>query len=131
MGRVNSAVRSRLVAATEVRIIAHELHGTRTWSLRRHVILGLLGVGGMGEVYRARHSRLRRDVALKVLPDAFSLQPDRLGRFAREAPQHGGAGTLPSDEPLAELRARLEADQPDFDGYVRVPRPLRTLKWPI
>ena len=39
----------------------------------------------MGEVYRARHPRLDRDVALKALPDAFSQDPDRLLRFEREA----------------------------------------------
>ena len=45
----------------------------------------LIGAGGMGEVYRARDTKLGRDVAIKVLPDAFAQDPDRLARFEREA----------------------------------------------
>src|SRR5271154_1008358 len=45
----------------------------------------LLGVGGMGEVYRARDARLGRTVAIKILPPAFSADSDRLQRFEREA----------------------------------------------
>jgi serine/threonine protein kinase/Tol biopolymer transport system component len=48
-------------------------------------VLAPIGRGGMGEVYRARDSRLHRDVALKALPDAFSEDPERLLRFEREA----------------------------------------------
>jgi hypothetical protein len=56
--------------------------GTR---LGTYEIGAALGAGGMGEVYRARDTRLQRDVALKILPDAFASDPERLARFEREA----------------------------------------------
>src|SRR6202165_5551658 len=53
--------------------------------LGQYEILAPLGAGGMGEVYRARDTRLKRDVALKVLPDSFASDPERMARFQREA----------------------------------------------
>ena len=54
-------------------------------SLGHYEILALLGAGRMGEVYRARDTNLRRDVALKILPESLVADRDRLARFTREA----------------------------------------------
>ncbi len=56
--------------------------GTR---LGAYEVTGEIGAGGMGEVYRAHDSKLKRDVALKVLPEAFASDPERMARFEREA----------------------------------------------
>src|SRR5271166_6810155 len=56
--------------------------GTR---LGPYEILAPIGAGGMGEVYRARDTKLCRDVALKILPEAFAHDADRMARFQREA----------------------------------------------
>jgi eukaryotic-like serine/threonine-protein kinase len=53
--------------------------------LGSYEITALLGKGGMGEVYRARDTKLKREVAIKVLPEEFSRDPDRVHRFQREA----------------------------------------------
>ena len=56
--------------------------GTR---LGPYEIVSILGIGGMGEVYRARDLRLQREIALKTLPDAATSDPERRERFRREA----------------------------------------------
>ena len=56
--------------------------GTR---LDAYEVVGGIGAGGMGEVYRARDTRLQRHVAIKVLPDLFARDPERRARFEREA----------------------------------------------
>ena len=53
--------------------------------LRPYQILALIGAGGMGEVYRARDAKLKRDISLKVLAELFARDPERMGRFRREA----------------------------------------------
>ena len=56
--------------------------GTR---LGPYEIVAAIGAGGMDEVYRTRDTRLRREVAIKVLPAEFAADPDRLRRFEQEA----------------------------------------------
>jgi serine/threonine protein kinase len=53
--------------------------------LGAYEVVGALGAGGMGEVYRARDTKLNRDVALKVLPEVFAKDDERTARFQREA----------------------------------------------
>ena len=53
--------------------------------LGHYDVTALIGEGGMGRVYQATDTKLKRQVALKILPEAFSADPDRLARFQREA----------------------------------------------
>ena len=68
-------------------------------------IVGLVGSGGMGEVYRARDPRLGRDVAIKILPESLRANPERLRRFEQEA---RAAGALNHPNILAVLDAGME-----------------------
>ena len=81
--------------------------GTR---LAHYDVTALLGEGGMGEVWRARDTTLDRDVALKVLPEAFTADPDRLARFEREAKvlaslNHPNIGSIYGLEEAEGIRA--------------------------
>ncbi len=81
--------------------------GTR---LGPYEITSVLGAGGMGEVYRARDGKLKRDVALKVLPKVFVFEPDRLSRFRREAQilaslNHENIGAIYGFEESGDLHA--------------------------
>src|SRR6185436_9529120 len=93
---------------------AHDASGSRSASLvGRHLgsyhVLALLGVGGMGEVYRARDTTLERDVAIKVVTPFFADDPERLLRFEREARllaalNHPHVGTIYGVEEIESVR---------------------------
>jgi Tol biopolymer transport system component len=95
-------------------------------------ILGSLGAGGMGEVYRARDTKLRRDVALKVLPPAFTEDADRVTRFTREARllaslNHPHIGTIygfEDDGPVRALVLELVEGETLDDRLIRGRLPL-------
>jgi serine/threonine protein kinase len=80
--RYADRARRRPVSCGRIRPTVAPAVGTR---FGPYDVLGLLGTGGMGEVYRARDTRLKRDVALKVLPGPFASDAERLARFQREA----------------------------------------------
>jgi eukaryotic-like serine/threonine-protein kinase len=101
--------------AVEARLIAEE-HSRNDPStlVGRHLgvyqIQALLGAGGMGEVYRARDTRLGRDVAIKILPRDFTTDPNRLARFEQEARvlatlNHPNIATIHGVEETAGMRA--------------------------
>jgi hypothetical protein len=79
--------------------------GTR---LGAYEIVGAIGAGGMGEVYRATDTNLGRQVAIKVLPEAFAQDPERVARFEREAKTLAALNhpTSPSSMDLKSRRAR-------------------------
>jgi serine/threonine protein kinase/Tol biopolymer transport system component len=72
----------RIGSAWSAQVATQSLVGQ---TLGSYHVLSKIGEGGMGEVYRARDTKLRRDVALKVMPEAFARDPERLTRFEREA----------------------------------------------
>src|SRR4029434_1585241 len=96
--------------------------GTRLGS---YEILSALGSGGMGEVYRARDTRLDRDVAIKILPEGLARVPDRIARFEREA-RAVATRSRPRLRaiPAVGTDARAPSAVPDFlDAVPLRPRP--------
>lgn len=76
-------------------------------NLAHYEITGLLGKGGMGEVYRARDTRLGRDVAIKILPAEMAADADRLARFEHEARTVDGLVVHASEMTPAEVLAMI------------------------
>jgi serine/threonine protein kinase len=77
--------RRTIAPRTVARIIRSVLSLTAGTRIGVYEITAQIGEGGMGQVWRARDTKLNRDVAVKILPDAFASDPDRLARFTREA----------------------------------------------
>src|ERR1700688_3680877 len=80
-------------------------------------ILAPIGAGGMGEVYRARDTKLKREVAIKVLPETFARDPERMSRFQREAevvasPNHPNIAAIYGAEDCALVMELVEAESP-------------------
>src|SRR5215472_11458169 len=80
-------------------------------------ILAPIGAGGMGEVYRAKDTKLKREVALKVLPEAFASDPERMARFQREAEvlaslNHTNIAQIFGVEDRALVMELVEGDSP-------------------
>jgi serine/threonine protein kinase len=95
--------------------------------LGAYEIIAALGAGGMGEVYRARDTRLGRDVAIKAIAAGHSSDPDHLQRFEQEA---RAAATLNHPNILAVYDIGTH-DGPSSDGQRRRLRPMKTSPMPI
>ena len=99
--------------------------------LGHYTVTAKIGEGGMGEVYQARDTTLDRDVALKVLPEAFTQDPDRLARFEREAkvlaslnhPHIGSIYGLEAQDGVRALVLELVEGPRDGDRHGRLHGP--------
>ena len=97
-----------------------------------YTIVAPLGAGGMGEVYRARDSKLGRDVAIKILPAHFTADPERRSRFAREArllatlnhPHIGAIYGLEETDGVTALVLELVEGPTLADRLMREPLPI-------
>ena len=83
--------------------------------LGHYEVTALIGEGGMGQVYQATDTKLNRQVALKVLPEAFASHPDRLARFQREAQvlaslNHPGIAAIYGIEEAEGTRGRCQVN---------------------
>ena len=115
--------------ASAIRELGADLIGS---SVGVYHITALLGVGGMGEVYRARDTKLGRDVAIKILPRLFTSDPDRLARFEREArvlaslnhPHIGAIYGLEDADGMRALVLELVHGETLADRIARGPIPL-------
>jgi serine/threonine-protein kinase len=100
--------------------------------LGAYEVVSLLGEGGMGQVYRAKDTRLKRDVALKILPEAFAGDPDRVARFQREAellaalnhPNIAGIYGLEDDAGVRAIVLELIEGETLADRIARGPIPI-------
>ncbi len=84
-----------------------------------HEVLAAIGAGGMGEVYRARDTKLEREVAIKVLPEVFARDPERLARFRREAQLLASL----NHENIAQIYGLFEANGIHYLAMELVPGP--------
>jgi serine/threonine protein kinase len=97
--------------------------GTR---LGAYEIVSAIGAGGMGEVYRARDTGLNRDVAIKILPESFAADADRVARFKREAQllaalNHPNIAAIYGLEQQALVMELVEGE--DLSAHIAAPRP--------
>jgi serine/threonine protein kinase len=110
-GSLGDEIRTALTGADDARD-DHERSAALEpgFRIEHYEIIGLVGRGGMGEVYRARDLRLRRDVALKILPARFARDAERIARFRREVRvlaslSHPGIGAIHGVAAEGELEA--------------------------
>src|SRR5687767_10819 len=66
-------------------VISFVTHMSPGFSIAHYRVTSKIGEGGMGEVWRATDTKLNREVAIKVIPESFAIDPDRMARFTREA----------------------------------------------